>query len=501
VFLQRLLFIACSFLEQAKHTQHTRTQHIMAFLASKSKTNNRSNSCNRVVVVVVSILPIMVVMFLMSKLPSSRALQTNLRVVTPRAIMDHTRTSIRFMTIKHFDTTTTPTTTPTNPIPDDSNINNNNNDTIEEISKHDALLEWEKPFDFSDSPKWDSRFNTNADDKLHTMELTEEVLTEETRQDEWMATEQRRRQEVLYGLSPTLVRRCIQILSPYVADARREKITTVLQQRTCHTQFLFENPSNPSNVWACLRTMDSFGIQHVHIVTESKLYQGKAALLQKQGMRTAMGSAQWLSIHHYVSTEDAVQTIRAQNNCRILASDLNPNSVDIRDIDWNTFGENDADVTHDEKDDKDKDDAPPRPSHQEDRPLCIVMGNELRGISDTMRNLVDGTFTLPMVGFAESFNLSVATAITLAHLSAASASAAGAGGAGGGHTNNDGDKPSGPLRPGDLDPDELNALILRGMVHSISQTKVTKSLLKREGIVLPDSIYQKGINLGKKIKE
>jgi len=57
------------------------------------------------------------------------------------------------------------------------------------------------------------------------------------------------------------------------------------------------------------------------------------------------------------------------------------------------------------------------------------------------------------------------------------------------------------LRPGDLDPDELNALILRGMVHSISQTKVTKSLLKREGIVLPDSIYQKGINLGKKIKE
>ena len=122
MFLQRLLFIACSFLEQAKHTQHTRTQHIMAFLASKSKTNNRSNSCNRVVVVVVSILPIMVVMFLMSKLPSSRALQTNLRVVTPRAIMDHTRTSIRFMTIKHFDTTTTPTTTPTNPIPDDSNI-------------------------------------------------------------------------------------------------------------------------------------------------------------------------------------------------------------------------------------------------------------------------------------------------------------------------------------------------------------------------------------------
>ena len=121
----------------------------------------------------------------------------------------------------------------------------------------------------------------------------------------------------------------------------------------------------------------------------------------------------------------------------------------------------------------------------DDRPLCIVMGNELRGISDTMRDMVDATFTLPMVGFAESFNLSVATAITLAHLSAAS-----------GH-----DDKSGPLRPGDLEEDEFNALLLRGMVHSISQKRVTQALLKKEGIVLPDSMYQKSINLGKKLKE
>lgn len=236
-----------------------------------------------------------------------------------------------------------------------------------------------------------------------------------------------------------------------------------------------------------MRTLDSFGIQHVHIVTESEIYQGKAAILQKQGMRTAMGSAQWLTIHHYVSTEEAIRTMREQNNCRIIASDLNPSSVDIRDIDWSNFGcENDKSAASTGKgreanggmnieNDKVDDD---------DRPLCIVMGNELRGISDKMRGLVDGTFTLPMVGFAESFNLSVATAITLAHLSAAS-----------GH-----DTTSGPLRPGDLQEDEFNALLLRGMVHSISQKRVTQALLKKEGIVLPDSIYQKSINLGHKLK-
>ena len=31
----------------------------------------------------------------------------------------------------------------------------------------------------------------------------------------------------------------------------------------------FERPSNPSNVWACLRTIDAFGCQDVHIVEDS----------------------------------------------------------------------------------------------------------------------------------------------------------------------------------------------------------------------------------------
>lgn len=68
---------------------------------------------------------------------------------------------------------------------------------------------------------------------------------------------------------------------------------TVLSQRTKNCKFLFENPNNPSNVWACLRTIDSFGIQDVDVVIASGMYQGKQALSTKRGMRTAMGSAQW----------------------------------------------------------------------------------------------------------------------------------------------------------------------------------------------------------------
>ena len=43
-------------------------------------------------------------------------------------------------------------------------------------------------------------------------------------------------------------------------------------------------------------------------------------------------------------------------------------------------------------------------------------GNEDQGISAKMRELTDETFYLPICGFAESFNLSVDTAIMLAYM-------------------------------------------------------------------------------------
>lgn len=93
------------------------------------------------------------------------------------------------------------------------------------------------------------------------------------------------------------------------------------------------------------------------------------------------------------------------------------------------------------------------------------MGNEDRGISEEMRNLADETFTLPMCGFAESFNLSVATSITLAHLSAKSQ-----------HNGN------GPLKPGDMDEHETNCLYLKGLLHSLPQRRTGHAILKQNNM-------------------
>ena len=45
--------------------------------------------------------------------------------------------------------------------------------------------------------------------------------------------------------------------------------------------------------------------------------------------------------------------------------------------------------------------------------MAVVFGNEHRGVSPEMRALADGTFSIPMRGFVESLNVSVAAAITM----------------------------------------------------------------------------------------
>ena len=354
-------------------------------------------------------------------------------------------------------------------------------------------LTWEQ-FEFGPAPKADGRFyeTTNSTTSTTTsssnpstrskQETLEELRAHERAVDAQAAQNHAAVGQAWKAVPSATLKQATALLRPYMSDARWTRMQTVFEQRTRHVHFVFENPSNPSNVWACLRTLDSFGIQHAHIIMDPDAYAeaGPATLKQKQGMRTAMGSAQWLTIHHYhASSQQALETIHQQfrlerheqeheqnelgapessllsttttdatttdgrppRSCIVLASDLNPHAVDIRQVDWSQFG---------------------------DTPLCIVMGNEERGISSTMREeLADMTFTLPMCGFAESFNLSVATAITLAHLSAAS-------------SNN-----GGPLRPGDLSNRELQILQVKGALHSVAQKRMATTLLKQHGIVLP----------------
>lgn len=102
----------------------------------------------------------------------------------------------------------------------------------------------------------------------------------------------------------------------------------------------------------------------------------------------------------------------------------------------------------------------PSPVHEVDwagQKVAVVMGNEERGITDEMRAACDGTYFIPMQGFAESFNLSVGTAVTLAFLSS-----------------------MGGLKHGDLPAAEKDLLFLRWLIKSVPQGA---AILRREGLL------------------
>jgi tRNA G18 (ribose-2'-O)-methylase SpoU len=212
----------------------------------------------------------------------------------------------------------------------------------------------------------------------------------------------------------------------------------------------------------------------VDVIIQSDAYRGKAALSQKRGLRTAVGSAQWLTLRTHGTVAAALHAIRAtEPDCRFYAADLHPTAVDIRTIAWTAEAADDDDHRHTTSSgnthENNKDDST-------NKPICIVMGNEESGISDEMRGQMKGLFTLPMVGFAESFNLSVATAITLAHLSAASTAK------GSGHTH------TGPLRPGDLTQHERQCLLLKGLLNSLPQKRMAQAMIRQAGIDLPPEL-------------
>lgn len=322
------------------------------------------------------------------------------------------------------------------------------NSTASTGSSSNTTLSWQT-FDYGPSPKWDSRFIDKRFSNAENPEEYQQLIQNETTEDETLAKTLSSYHAAWKRLSPETVQTAIQLIQPFVTSSRVERIRTVLSHRTTNIRFLFETPTNPSNAYSSLRTLDAFGIQYAGLVVESSNYNLNPQLLsQKKGVRTAAkGSAQWMSTTVYPSTQVAVECIRSEwEGCQLYASDLNPTAVDIRDMTWRSTTAED------------------KPSQ---KPICIVMGNEERGISDEMRKAVDGFFTLPMVGFAESFNLSVATAIVLAHLS---------------------NIPSLQKEGRGLSQREHDYLLLKGLYNSLSDKRVAHALLSKCDIQLPEDL-------------
>lgn len=116
-------------------------------------------------------------------------------------------------------------------------------------------LSWET-FEFGINPKKDGRFSKSKQLEMHNLDFDEEA-----EEDRIVAEKLDEMNSAFRELHPDVVSAATNIIGPYINEVRLERINSVLSQRTKRSRFLFENPGNPSNVFACLRTIDSFGIQ------------------------------------------------------------------------------------------------------------------------------------------------------------------------------------------------------------------------------------------------
>ena len=166
-------------------------------------------------------------------------------------------------------------------------------------------------------------------------------------------------------------------LEGYLTEKRKALFKKVLEDRTRHFTVVLEDIFQPHNASAVVRTCDIFGIQDVHAI-ENK-YNNKIS------RHVAKGSQKWLSYNRYRDDGDNTTSCLAslkEKGYQIIATTPHNDSCVLQDFD----------IT---------------------KKSAFVFGVEAEGVSETVLKNADGFLKIPMVGFTESLNISVAAAIIL----------------------------------------------------------------------------------------
>ncbi|MCK9461820.1 MAG: RNA methyltransferase [Proteobacteria bacterium] len=169
----------------------------------------------------------------------------------------------------------------------------------------------------------------------------------------------------------------IEALGPRLSEERRHRIDAVVANRTSRLQVALEGVHDPHNAAAVVRTADAFGVQRVHIVEHGVRFRASRKVTQ--------GTHKWVDISVWKTPEPFVAAMH-DAGARVLVAAMDA-AADIRELDAA-------------------------------RPMALVFGNEADGISEELRELADGAFRIPMYGFVESLNVSVAAAIAISTLRA-----------------------------------------------------------------------------------
>ncbi len=161
----------------------------------------------------------------------------------------------------------------------------------------------------------------------------------------------------------------------FLEPERKARIDAVVANRTRTLTVVMEAFCDPQNVNAVLRTCEAFGVQALHVVEgPMKPYD--------RNRKISQNADKWLDVRRWSSTRACLEHLRAEGYVVY--------------------------VTHlDER-------ARPLGALPFAGKVALVFGNEHRGVSEEALALAHASYAIPMRGFVQSLNVSVAAAISIA---------------------------------------------------------------------------------------
>ena len=162
----------------------------------------------------------------------------------------------------------------------------------------------------------------------------------------------------------------------FLLPERRERIDRVVAERTRTLTVVMEAFCDPQNVNAVLRTCEAFGVQEVHVVAgPQKPYE--------RNKKISQNADKWLDVVRWRTSAECLDALRARGFA-CYATHLGEGSRGLGELSF--AGQ-----------------------------VALVFGNEKRGVSEEALSRADARYVIPMRGFSQSLNVSVAVAVSVAH--------------------------------------------------------------------------------------
>jgi tRNA (guanosine-2'-O-)-methyltransferase len=165
-------------------------------------------------------------------------------------------------------------------------------------------------------------------------------------------------------------------VGPLLTEDRRQKIDRVVAQRNFDTAVVLEGIYDRGNISAVMRSAEGLGFGNFHVIETQEKF--------KEANRVTQGADKWVEVKKWKSTNDCIGALKKQGY-KICVTHLSEKSKPLSEIDFSGK-------------------------------MALVLGNEKEGVTPEMIAAADECVIIPMTGFVQSFNISVAGALGLYHI-------------------------------------------------------------------------------------